>query len=144
MKITWGTGILITILAFILFMAALVGFVMVKTDVDLVRADYYAAEMDYGSTIKALERGQMSSRQPSTILTENGLLVVSFQDQQPDVGAFIRMWRNDNVDADTGFQASALPLEISTQGMQKGNWNIELTWQVNGERHVFHRELVLK
>jgi hypothetical protein len=144
MKITWGTGIFITILAFVLFMAALVGFVMVKTDVDLVRADYYAAEIDYGRTIKALERGQMLSRQPSTVLTEGGMLVVSFLNQQPDAGTAIRLWRNDKVDADKGYQASSLPLEISTQGMKKGNWNIELTWHVNGEPHMFQGELVLK
>lgn len=144
MKITWGTGIFITILAFILFMAGLVGFVVVKTDVDLVRPDYYAAEIDYGSTIYALERGQMHHLRPRTALNEEGLLTVSFEDQQPDAGIHVRMWRNDNVASDKGFQTSSLPLEISTKDMQRGNWNIELSWHLNGERLMLQNEMVLK
>lgn len=143
MKITWGTGIFIVILSFIAFMAALVGFVVVKTDVDLVRNDYYAAEIEYGQTIKAMERAQNPELLPELLLEQPASLQIRFPQVQPDSTLSMRLYRNDKVQSDRFFRFAVFPASLDCQGFDSGKWNVEFHWTVQGQAVVHTQELVL-
>ena len=79
MKINWGTGLVIGMLAFISFIMYFVITMLSSKDYDhdLVTEDYYRAELYYQQDIDA-EKNALAMKEQIQVKTEGNKLVVQF------------------------------------------------------------------
>lgn len=102
MKFHWGHGITLVIVAFMGYILALVSGAL-STNQDLEYTDYYEREIDYQSTIDALERGATAVID----VTQEGKGVVLSVPEAAKATAVVELFRPGN---------SALDFEVELSG----------------------------
>lgn len=130
-KISWGMGILIVIIIFMLLTISTVIFLM-NQDVDLVTDNYYAKEIKYQQQIDRMNRTNAMGDEIK-IVFEDGFIKLSFPEvyaHNKPVGT-IQFYRPSNSKKDF-----TVPISIDTSSQQvvftnnfdKGFWKIKLDW----------------
>jgi len=131
LKINWGGGIAISI---ILFMAILIGlaYYAFHQDVNLVRDDYYEAEVKYSDTIDKINRTNQQKEKLDISLTSN-FIQLHFPDvfDQNKISGNIFMYRPSN-----GARDFNLPIKLDSSNSQNinttkllpGLWKIKVEW----------------
>jgi hypothetical protein len=130
-KFNWGTGILITIIIFMVITISTVVFLM-NQDVDLVASDYYDKGIHHQEQIDRMNRANNMGDDIS-INPENGFvrLVLPKSFAQKSLIGTIQFYRPSDSKKDF-----ALSLSIdssgqqifSTRNMDKGYWKVKLNW----------------
>ena len=130
-KFNWGTGILITIIVFMVITISTVVYLM-NQDVDLVASDYYDKGIHHQEQIDRMNRTNKMGDEVS-ISPEDGfirlVLPKSFIGQS--LKGAIQFYRPSNSKSDFSI---ALSLDtsaqqiISTQNMGKGYWKVKLNF----------------
>ena len=130
-KFNWGTGILITIIIFMVITIGSVIFLM-NQKVELVASDYYNKGIHHQEQIDRMNRTNILGDEVS-ITPENGFirLVLPKSFAQKSLSGTIQFYRPSDskkdfavtVAIDTGAQQL-----ISTQNMEKGYWKVKLNW----------------
>ena len=144
MKISWGTGI---VLSFVVFITASVtgALIFMNQDVALVTEDYYSKELEYQQQIDKMQRAMDLDEQ---VLIELKASNVVFQFpksflQESITGEVLFYRPSDstkdfrlslNLDED-GFQY------ISTESLTKGFWRAQLSWTMNNEDYYIEKAL---
>ncbi|MGB1295035.1 MAG: FixH family protein [Flavobacteriales bacterium] len=100
MKISWGTGIVITFVIFIGLLAWAVT-ESIKADHHLVTNDYYEQELDYGSRMKEMENMANLGDSFSILQRKEGIVIHFPKHWKPeDVKGNIQMYKPDNAKLD--------------------------------------------
>jgi hypothetical protein len=122
----------------------------VRTDVDLVRPDYYEQTLTYQDQIDRVERTQALAL-PITIATNSRLQMLEIQFPEffagQDVSGTISLFRPSDKDLDV-----ELPLRldadkrqmINTSKLQKGLWRIKVNSQAGGQEYFVEKDVVLE
>jgi len=130
-KFNWGTGILITIIIFMIITIGTVVFLM-NQDVDLVASDYYNKGIQHQDQIDRINRTNEMD-EAVEISPENGFVRLIFPKSftQKVLNGTIQFYRpsdsKKDFSVDLVIDTSAQQL-ISTQSMDKGYWTIKLNW----------------
>ncbi len=130
-KFNWGTGILITIIIFMIITIGTVLFLM-NQDVDLVASDYYDKGIHHQDQIDRVNRTN-SMDEAVLINPENGFVRFVFPKlyKQKNINGTIQFYRPSNSKKDfsipISIDTSAQQL-ISTKNLDKGYWKVELRW----------------
>ena len=130
-KFNWGTGILITIIIFMVISIGAVIFLM-NQKVDLVASDYYDKGIHHQEQIDRINRTNKMGNEVS-ITPENGFirLVLPKYFAQKGLSGTIQFYRPSDSKKDfavaVAIDTSAQQL-ISTQNMEKGYWKVKLNW----------------
>ncbi|MEO8233181.1 MAG: FixH family protein [Ignavibacteriota bacterium] len=130
-KFNWGTGILITIIIFMVITIGAVIFLM-NQKVDLVASDYYDKGIHHQEQIDRMNRTNKMGNEVS-ITPENGFirLVLPKYFAQKKLSGTIQFYRPSDSKKDfavaVAIDTSAQQL-ISTQNMEKGYWKVKLNW----------------
>jgi hypothetical protein len=130
-KFNWGTGILITIIVFMIITIGTVVFLM-NQDVDLVASDYYNKGIQHQEQINRVNRTN-SMDESVQINSENGFLRLVFPKSfaQKNFNGTIQFYRPSDSKKDfsipISIDTSALQL-VSTQSLDKGYWTVKLNW----------------
>lgn len=130
-KFNWGTGILITIIIFMVITIGTVIF-LINQDVDLVASDYYDKGIHHQEQIDRMNRTNKMGDEVS-INPENGFirLVLPKSFAQKSLNGTIQFYRPSDSKKDfavaVAIDSSAQQL-ISTQNMDKGYWKVKLNW----------------
>ncbi len=142
MKINWGTGIVIAIIAFMTFILVMV--IMMSTNDkynhDLVTPDYYQKELAYQDEIDAEKNANnLSSRVIAKHTSKGVLLQFPEELKNKKITGTVFLYRPSNKKLDF-----SLPLVLSNAQMLipenrllDGRWNIIVSWKQNDKHYLF-------
>ncbi len=130
-KFNWGTGILITIIIFMVITIGTVVFLM-NQDVDLVTSDYYNKGIQHQSQIERVNRTNEMVEKVS-FNQGNGFVVFNFPKtlSQKRFEGTIQFYRPSDSKKDFTISLSidtSGQQIISTQSIAKGLWKVKVDW----------------
>ena len=148
MKINWGTGIVIGMLAFISFIMYFVVTMMSSSDYDhdLVVEDYYKAELHYQQDIDAQENAFALNEQISLERRGESLIIIFPEgiDLENTMGT-VSLYRPSNKKLDFSIPFSEIKsseFEIPANQLVNGRWNVNVTWKNDEKEFMFKTEIV--
>lgn len=144
MKINWGTGIVIAIVA---FMGFILFFVVTMTtshnaNHDLVTEEYYKAELGYQKEIDAEQNARKATEQIQLQKVSDGLLVTFPKGyDNTNVVGNVSLYRpsNKHLDFNLPIVLSDSHLLIPDKRLLDGRWDIKIAWKHNGKDYL-HKE----
>lgn len=147
MKISWGVGISISIIAFMLVSFGLIYFSF-NQDINLVGDDYYKAEIEYSKKMESKERaGKL--REKLQVKVKPEIIEVTFPKyfEISQIEGFIYFYRP----SDSKFDIK-LPIEpdssrkqiISTKNMINGLWKIKVDWNIDSTTYYYDRKIMVQ
>lgn len=130
-KFNWGTGILITIIIFMIITIGMVVFLM-NQDVDLVASDYYNKGIQHQDQIDRVNRTN-SMDEAVQINTEIGFVRLIFPKSftQKNFNGTVQFYRPSDSKKDFSLPISidtSAQQIVSTQALDKGHWTVKLSW----------------
>ena len=146
MKINWGTGIVIAIVAFISFIL----FFVLKMTLDnrsnheLVREDYYKAELGFQAEIDAQNNAYTNKIFLSTERVPEGILIKFPKNLDPkDIRGTVSLYRpsDKHLDFDLPISLSQDYLLIPDDRLLGGRWDIKVFWEYRGEAYLFRDKI---
>jgi len=148
MKINWGTGMVLVLLAFISFIMYFVVTMLTNKDYDqdLVVEDYYKAELHYQEDIDA-EENALALKENIKVLNNNGIwsVVLPTAFNLGEIEGAIHLYRPSNKILD--FEISLANLDsykitIPSEKMISGRWNIIVNWTYKNKEYLFKKEII--
>jgi nitrogen fixation protein FixH len=139
-------AVLVLFGGYILYMV----FQAMKSDVDLVRKDYYEQTLTYQDQIDNVERSNALSV-PITIVANHSVQYVTVQFPQvfadKTVSGNIQLFRPSDKDLDV-----ELPLQldanqrqlINTSQLQKGLWRVKIHSQAEGQKYFVEKDIMVE
>ena len=147
MKFNWGTGIVITIIAFIAFIMYFV--ITMSTDNnyshDLVTDQYYQAELNYQQEIDAEKNLNTLNEKVSIQKNEKGLLInfpSKFKNEKVEGKVFLYRPSSKQLDFEIPISISDTYLLVPEQRLVDGRWNIKILWKHKNTNYLYKEELV--
>jgi nitrogen fixation protein FixH len=148
MKINWGTGIVIAIVAFIGFILYFV--ITMSTDktysYDLVTDKYYQQELKYQQEIDAKKNATELKENITINRTEKGLNINFPKDFEYNMikgKVFLYRPSNKQLDFEIPISISNKYLLVPEKRLLDGRWNISVAWSYNNKEYLFKKELNL-
>jgi nitrogen fixation protein FixH len=146
MKLNWGAGIVIAIIAFIGFIMFFV--VRMSTDKqydhELVVEDYYQQELQYQDEIDKVKNARSLSKEVSCLKTEEGLLIsfpTEIDENKIKGKVFLSRPSNKQLDFEIPISLSNHNLLIPDNRLLDGRWNIKIEWRENQLDYVYKTAL---
>lgn len=145
-KISWGTGIVIGIIVFIVISITMTVIFMTQ-DVSLVSDNYYEKSLSYQEEIDKQSRTKSLDEQVK--INFNGELItvlVPLDYINKDISGEIFFYRPSNPKLDF-----ALPLQlvegsqiVPVERLEKGFWRIKLNWMMDGNGYYNERAITIE
>ncbi|WP_435263934.1 FixH family protein [Tenacibaculum sp. nBUS_03] len=147
MKLNWGTGIVISIIAFISFILYFVITMSTKQgyNYDLVTEKYYQKELDFQKDIEALKNAKKLKKNIITKRTKEGLTIhfpKEFDPKKIKGKMFLYRPSNKQLDFEIPISLSNRYLLVPENRLLGGRWNITINWQYKGKDYSFKEELI--
>ena len=147
MKFNWGTGIVVTILAFIAFIMYFV--ITLSTDNtyshDLVTDKYYQEELNYQQEIDA-EKNANSLKEKVTIEKNSKGLKINFpkyfNPKSIEGKVFLYRPSSKQLDFEIPISISKSYLLVPEQRLVDGRWNMKIFWKHKNTNYLIKKELV--
>ncbi len=147
-KISWPTGIIISIAAFVIFILSFVYKVtfLPQYDHHLVSDDYYKDELNYQQEIDKLNKA--AELKQNIILKKVDLgLLISFPSEfeASKIKGTIAFQRlsNDKIDFQLPIDLETNDLLIADEKLVDGRWNIKIEWTVNNNNTYLFKEKIM-
>ncbi|WP_282073532.1 FixH family protein [Polaribacter atrinae] len=146
MKINWGTGIVIAIVAFMSFILYMV--ITMSTDntysFDLVTENYYQKEVHFQGEINA-EQNALEYKDKVTIQrTVDGLKIAFPKEFSPkEIKGKVFLYRpsNKQLDFEIPISISKTYLLVPEKRLLDGRWNINLAFKYKDKEYLIKREI---
>ncbi len=145
MKISWGKGIVVSIIIFVLITAVMVWIAFMQK-VDLVANNYYDKEIKYQDQIE-LMKNSSSLKEKISVKQDGNSIEILFPASLDFSNAMgqVKFYRP----SDSGKDFS-LPLKLDSNGkmfvsseqISKGLWKVQLNWTLNNKNY-FNQESVI-
>lgn len=141
MKITWGSGIAIFYISFMVIILAIVIY-SAQFNLNLETEDYYAEELKYQEIIDKKLNANGLELKPK-IYKRNGKLTVEFPDNAEIEGTLVMFRASDNrLDRSFAIQLNDSGYQfIEIDDMRQGRWKAKLDWN-DGEKEYYLEESV--
>ena len=145
-KFNWGTGILITIIVFMIITISTVVFLM-NQDVDLVATDYYNKGIQHQEQIDRVNRTNLMD-EAVQINSENGFVRLIFPKSftQKNFSGTIQFYRPSDSKKDFSLPISidtSAQQIVSTQNLEKGYWTVKLNWTQDSVEYYKEHSFVI-
>ncbi len=148
MKINWGTGLVIGMLAFISFIMYFVVTMMTSKDFDhdMVVEDYYKEELHYQQDIDA-EKNALALEDKVKYSRNGSSLFLTFPSDIKLSGlkGNLSMYRPSNKMLDFKIPLEDLKnhkLEIPNDKLVDGRWNVIVSWNYGGKEYLYKKEII--
>ncbi|GAA4307860.1 FixH family protein [Pontixanthobacter gangjinensis] len=148
MKINWGTGLVIGMLAFISFIMYFVVTMMSSTDYDhdLVVEDYYREELHYQQDIDA-EKNALALEEGIEVYRDGNKLILKFPETMnlAELEGTVSFYRPSSKKLDFVIPFSEIEnnrLLAPDDQMIAGRWNLKVRWQEHGKEYLFKKEIL--
>ncbi|UAM99332.1 FixH family protein [Polaribacter litorisediminis] len=147
MKISWGTGIVITIIS---FMAFILYFVITMSTGkaythDLVTEEYYKQELKFQDEIDASQNLTNLKEELTITKSKEGLLVKfpsKFNEEKIQGKVFLYRPSNKQLDFEIPISISKTYLLVPEKRLLDGRWNIKIAWTTNNTNYLFKKEIL--
>jgi len=147
MKINWGTGLVIGMVAFISFIMYFVVTMLSSKefDHDLVVEDYYKAELHYQQDIDA-ERNALGMNERIRLENINSEIIIYFP-EEIDLKLLegqVNFYRPSNKKLDFSILFSEIEsntFKVSSEKLVDGRWNVSVNWKQDGKEFLFKKEI---
>ena len=145
-KISWGTGITIVIVLFLIVTIGQAIAIHVFIDYDLVEEEYYEAEIKYQSQIDKIKRTNALSDALEIKLT-NQFVEFDFPSIFDDksISGFINFYKpsDDLLDKTQAIKLNdENKMYFSTNELTTGLWKVKVNWEVDGIKY-FNEKLLM-
>ncbi|WP_430613785.1 FixH family protein [Flavobacterium sp. JP2137] len=149
MKFNWGTGIVIAIVSFMIFILQYVIKVQTNSayDNELVTENYYQEEVEVdGEYNRELNSNNMKSAVQFELAPEGVLIVFSDEFDYKDITGTIFLYRpsNQKLDFEIPISLSSSNLLIPNKDLVDGRWNITVDWEYKNKGYRYTEYLNLK
>ena len=146
-KISWPTGIIIAMSAFIIFILSYVykATFMAEYDHHLVSDDYYKDELNYQQEIDKLNKAATLKEDVTLTKVAEGLLIKFPAEFDPEkITGTISFQRpsNDKIDFQLPINLTSADYLILDDKMVEGIWNVKIEWVINGTTYLFKEKLM--
>lgn len=131
MKISWGVGITVSIIVFMLISVMFI-YIAFNQDVNLVRDDYYEAEVKYNETMEKVKRtSALIDKLKISVIENNIQLQFPKISKSENINGNILLYRPSerNKDLSIIIQPDSNYLQtINTANMLSGMWKVKVDW----------------
>lgn len=146
MKLNWGTGIVITIVAFIAFILFFVVRMTTekKYDHDLVTEKYYQKELNYQKEIDAAQNSLDDDRLLKIMKIADGIQIEFPKDlTYKNITGKVFLYRpsNEQLDFEMPISISDSFFFVPDNHLLDGRWNIEVVWKYEGKDYRYTKEI---
>lgn len=146
-KISWPTGIIIAILAFVIFILFFVFRVtfMAEYDHHLVSEDYYQDELNYQKEIDKLNNAAVLKEDVTLLKVKNGLLIQfpsQFDPSQITGMISFKRMSNDKLDFQYPINLKSNKYLISDTILVDGRWDVKIEWTLNNTTYLFKKKIM--
>lgn len=147
MKINWGTGLVVGMVAFMGFILVLVTWMMTdkKFDHDLVTEEYYKQEMALPAELLA-EQNVADLKIPMRSEKVKGGYEVyfpqEFDDKKLTGTVFLYRPSNKLLDFEFPLEVSNSRLLIPDSRLVGGRWNITISWTADGKNYLLKKQII--
>ena len=147
MKLNWGTGIVIVIIAFMSFIMYFVMAISTNKgyDYDLVSEKYYQQELEFQEQIDAEKNAQLLKENISVEKTEEGLKIYfpkEFSTSEIKGKVFLYRPSNKQLDFEIPISISNTYLLVPEKRLLDGRWDISVFWKYKDKDYLFKKELM--
>lgn len=139
MKFSWGTGIVVAIIVFMVITIATVIFMM-NQKVDLVSDNYYEKGINYQEQIDMENRSQrLKSSVQMQIKDDLFEILFPVDFEQQTLSGEIFFYRPSDSRKDFRLQLNLTDLRqlIPVKGLEKGFWRVQLNWNLNNKEKYY-------
>lgn len=145
-KISWPTGIILALSAFIIFILSFVykATFMSQYDHHLVSDDYYRDEINYQQEINKLNKAAALKEDLTLTKVPEGLLIkfpAEFDAEKITGTISFQRPSNDKIDFQLPIKLVASNYLISNENLVDGRWNAKIEWTINGTTYLFKEKL---
>lgn len=134
-KPSWGTGIVIAIIIFVIVVLAQT-FYLMNQKVDLVEEDYYKKGIEYQKNIDVQKKSSELS-EPVKFAFDGQYLIINFPKELSDnkISGEILLYRpsDSGLDIKLPISTDSLSQVIPVSNLKKGFWRVKLKWQYDGQ-----------
>jgi hypothetical protein len=143
MKITWGRGITIVMIAFMTFILYMVITLMSK-NTDLESEDYYQKEIEFEKEITATKN--TNKLKEKVIVSDNKeYIVVQFPNLEKLDSISVLLFRPDNDKDDQIFtEENSKVLMIPKKKLKLGVYDLKIQYKVDNELYMQKESIVIK
>ena len=131
MKVSWGVGITVSIIVFMLISVMFI-YIAFNQDVNLVRDDYYEAEVKYNETMEKVKRtSALVDKLKISVIENNIQLQFPKISKSENINGNILLYRPSerNKDLSIIIQPDSNYLQtINTANMLSGMWKVKVDW----------------
>lgn len=135
MKITWGKGISIAMIAFMSFILYMV-FTLMATNTDLESEDYYQKEIEFETEIKAVNNTNKLNEKVKVSQNED-FLIVQFPNLENMDSLSVFLFRPNNEKEDQLFTIEdSKTLIIPNKKLKIGSYNLKIQFKIKDELYM--------
>ena len=143
MKITWGKGITIAMIAFMSFILYMV-FTLMATNTDLESEDYYQKEIEFETEIKAVNNTNKLNEKVKVSQNED-FLIVQFPNLENMDSLSVFLFRPNNEKEDQLFTIEdSKTLIIPNKKLKIGSYNLKIQFKIKDELYMQKESIVIK
>jgi nitrogen fixation protein FixH len=142
MKLNWGTGIVIALIAFMLFILSFVykTFTNSKYDHHFVSKDYYKDEINYQKEIDAEKNLEYLESKLIIKNTDKGIEISfpkEFENKKKEGTIYFQRSANEKLDFKTKINTENNIEFISDKNLVKGLYIVKINWKTDGKMYQY-------
>jgi len=142
----WGTGIVVAMLLFMIFILQFVYRVTFvdKYDHHLVSKDYYKDELHYQDEIDKENRTLDLKQDIEFINNDQGLLIrfpSDFDEEKIEGTIHFQRFSNEKLDFNKEIELSDHSILIPKEVLLAGKWDIKVEWKYNNENYLTKKSI---
>ena len=145
MKVNWGTGIVISIIAFISFIMYFVISMSTnkKFSHDLVTDNYYKKELEFQDQIDATKNAKLLAEDIQIVKFDKGLKIYFPKVFKNNIKGKVFLYRPSNKQLDFEIPISITDnyLLVPEKSLLDGRWNISCSVKHNKKSYYFFKEI---
>jgi nitrogen fixation protein FixH len=147
LKINWGVGITIVIVLFSVITLAFVYFAFTQ-EVNLVRDDYYQAEVQFNEKLETIKRTEKLSEDVKINVLKNNIEIIfpKFLETE-DISGTVFLYRPSDRNLDFNFPIkldSSNTQLIATNKIMPGHWKIDIEWNIDTNLYFSNKTLMVQ
>ncbi len=139
----WGAKILLTLISIVVVTIS-VGIYMVSQDTDsLVEEGYYEKGLDYESVIDHKRNVALYDAQPEITIRNNHIEFL-FKEKSNQGEIILKRPSNQYLDKIIPFMITEPKYTLSLRDIEKGVWEIQITWDSNEVPYYFQKRIYIQ
>jgi len=147
LKISWPTGIIIAITAFVIFILSFVYKVtfMPIYGHHLMSEDYYKDELNYQQEIDKENKGIELKENISLKKVSDGLQItfpLEFDFKSINGTIFFQRLSNHKIDFQFPIELKSHQLLITESQLVDGRWDVKIEWEVNDTKYLYKEKII--